>query len=310
MADFKAEANGTGSIASKERIALVTGASGGMGRATAALLAAEHGMKVLLLVRDAKRGQAALDEVNRRSGRNDAELVLGDLASFASIRAAAAEIAERVDHIDVLVNNAGVITIKREETEDGFERQLGVNHLGHFLLTGLLMPLLLRSSAGRIVVVSSGAHKIGRMNYEDPGMSKGFRTWNAYGRSKLANIWFARELAARLAATKVTVNALHPGAVSTDIGVNRQTGFGKMAHKLIRPFFLSPEEGSATAVFLAVAPELAGQSGGYYYRKKRIRPSARAEDAGEASRFWAWSEQATGFQWEALEGFEEEHTKR
>lgn len=302
--DFKAEANGTESFVGKDRIAVVTGASGGMGRATAALLAAEHGMKVLLLVRDAKRGQAAVDEVNRRSGRNDAEMVLGDLASFSSIRAAAAEIAERVEHIDVLVNNAGVVTIKREVTEDGFERQLGVNHLGHFLLTGLLMPLLLRSTAGRIVVVSSGAHKIGRMNYEDPGMNRGFKTWNAYGRSKLANIWFTRELAARLAATKVTVNALHPGAVSTDIGVNRQTGFGKMVHKLLRPFFLSPEEGSSTAVFLATAPELAEQSGGYYYRKKRIRPSARAEDSSEASRFWAWSEQATGFQWE---GFEREH---
>lgn len=301
MEDFEAEANGTESFVSKDRIAIVTGASGGMGRATAALLAAEHGMKVLLLVRDAKRGQAAVDEVNRRSGRNDAEMVLGDLASFSSIRAAAAEIAERVEHIDVLVNNAGVVTIKREETEDGFERQLGVNHLGHFLLTGLLLPLLLRSTAGRIVVVSSGAHKIGRMDYEDPGMSRGFKTWNAYGRSKLANIWFTHELASRLAATKVTVNALHPGAVSTDIGVNRQTGFGKMVHKLLRPFFLSPEEGSATAVFLAAAPELAGQSGGYYYRQKRIRPSARAEDSNEASRFWAWSEQATGFQWEDLE---------
>lgn len=294
--------NGTETIApvGKGRIALVTGASGGMGRATAALLAAEHDMKVLLLVRDTKRGQAAVDEVNRLSGRNDAEMVLGDLASFASIRLAAAEIAERIDHIDILVNNAGVVTIKREETEDGFERQLGVNHLGHFLLTGLLMPLLIHSTAGRIVVVSSGAHKIGRMNYEDPGMNSSFKTWNAYGRSKLANIWFTRELAIRLAETKVTVNALHPGAVSTDIGVNRQTGFGKMVHKLLRPFFLTPEEGSTTAVYLATAPELAGQSGGYYYRKKQIRPSARAEDPSEASRFWAWSEQATGFQWEGF----------
>lgn len=282
----------------KGRIAVVTGASGGMGRATAALLAAEHGMKVLLIVRDAKRGQAAVDEVNRVSGRSDAEMVLCDLASLASIRSAAAEITSRVDHIDVLINNAGVVTIKREETEDGFERQLGVNHLGHFLLTGLLLPLLMRSNAARIVVVSSGAHKIGRMNYEDAGMNNGFKTWNAYGRSKLANIWFARELADRLTATKVTVNALHPGAVSTDIGVDRRTGFGKLVHKLLRPFFLTPEQGSETAVYLATAPELAGESGGYYYRKKLIRPSARAEDKREAVRFWEWSEQSTGYSYE------------
>ncbi len=277
------------------RIAVVTGASGGMGRATAAILAADHGMKVLLIVRDAKRGQAAVDEVNRLSGRSDAEMVLCDLASFDSIRSAAASIMSRVDCIDVLVNNAGVITLKREETEDGLERQLGVNHVGHYLLTGLLLPLLLRSSAGRIVVVSSDAHKIGRMDYEDPGMSKSFKIWTAYGRSKLANIWFTRELASRLTATKVTVNALHPGAVSTDIGVNRKSGFGRLIHKMLRPFFLTPEQGSETAVYLATAPELAGQSGGYYYRKKRTRPSARAEDAEAASRFWVWSEQATDF---------------
>jgi NAD(P)-dependent dehydrogenase (short-subunit alcohol dehydrogenase family) len=283
----------------KGQIAVVTGASGGMGRATAALLAADHDMKVLLIVRDAERGQAAVDEVNLLSGRCDAEMVLCDLASLVSIRTAAAEISNRVDHIDVLVNNAGVITLNREETEDGFERQLGVNHLGHFLLTGLLLPLLQRSGEARIIVVSSAAHKIGRMDYNDPGMSRGFRVWNAYGRSKLANIWFARELAARLTATKVTVNALHPGAVSTDIGVDRKSGFGRLVHKLLKPFFLTPEKGSETTVYLATAPELAGQSGGYYYRKKLIRPSARAEDKDEALRFWEWSEQATAFLWES-----------
>ena len=289
---------GSSQPAAGGRIAVVTGASGGMGKATAALLAAEHGMKVLLLVRDARRGQEAVEEVNLLSGRGDAEMVLCDLASFASIRSAAASILDSVDHIDVLVNNAGVITLKREETEDGFERQLGVNHLGHYLLTGLLMPLLLRSVEGRIVVVSSGAHKIGRMDYEDPGMNRSFAVWGAYGRSKLANIWFTRELAARLAATSVTVNALHPGAVSTDIGVDRRTGFGRLVHKLMRPFFLTPEQGSETAVYLATAPELAGQSGGYYYRKKRISPSARAEDSSEAARFWEWSEQAAEFRYD------------
>jgi retinol dehydrogenase 14 len=288
---------GTGQAAPIQKIAVVTGASGGMGRATAAILAAGYGMKVYLVARSEEKGKRALEYVNGLSGRSDAELVLCDLASLASVRKAAEELSGRAGHIDVLVNNAGVVTVKREETGDGFERQLGVNHLGHFVLTGLLLPLLQRSPAGRIVVVSSGAHKIGRMNYDDPGMRQGFTIWGAYGRSKLANIWFTRELASRLAGSSVTVNALHPGAVSTDIGVDRKSGFGTMVHRLLRPFFLTPEEGSATAVYLATAGELEGVAGQYYYRKKPAAVSALASQPEEARRFWEWSEQVTGFRW-------------
>lgn len=278
-------------------IAVVTGASGGMGKSTAALLAAEHGMKVYLLARNREKGMQAVREVNLASGRNDAELILCDLASLASVRNAAAELKAGCPQIDVLVNNAGVVTLRREETEDGFERQLGVNHLGHFVLTGLLLPLLNRSEDGRIVVVSSGAHKIGRMDYDDPQLTKHFTVWGAYGRSKLANIWFASELARRLKGTSITVNALHPGAVSTQIGVNRQTGFGNFVHRLLRPFFLTPEQGSATAVYLATSADVRDASGEYYYRSKPAPVSVRANDAAQASRFWSWSEEATGFHW-------------
>ncbi|MBP3965451.1 SDR family NAD(P)-dependent oxidoreductase [Paenibacillus lignilyticus] len=280
-----------------QRIALVTGASGGMGRATAALLAAEHGMKVFLLARNQEKGQAAVDYVNVKSGRGDAELLLCDLASFASIREAAAVLASRATHLDVLVNNAGIITLKREETAEGFERQLGVNHLGHFLLTGLLLPLLLQSQSARIVNVSSGAHKIGTMDYADPGMTKSFTVWRAYSRSKIANIWFTKELARKLNGTGIPVYALHPGVVSTDIGVNRNTGFGGLVHKLMRPFFLTAEQGSATAVFLASATEteIGGKSGDYFYKLKPLAVSNLAASDEEAGRFWAWSEQATGF---------------
>ncbi|ANE46546.1 short-chain dehydrogenase [Paenibacillus swuensis] len=283
----------------KRKIAVVTGASGGMGRATAGLLAAEHGMKVFLVARSADKGQAAVDDVNRLSGRDDAELLVCDLASFASIRAAAAELSSRCERIDVLINNAGVVTLRREETEDGFERQLGVNHLGHFLFTGLLFPLLKRSPAGRLVIISSGAHKIGRMNYGDPGMNKSYTVWNAYGRSKIANLWFMKELAGRLSGTSVTVNAVHPGAVATQLGVDRRTGFGAMVHKLLRPFFQTPELGSATAVYVATSPEVAGKSGLYWYKMRPEPVSNLAESAEEAKRFWAWSEEATGFRWDA-----------
>ncbi|MFF2890184.1 SDR family oxidoreductase [Paenibacillus sp. NPDC057967] len=279
------------------QIAVVTGASGGMGRETAALLAAKHGMKVFLMGRNREKGLEAVRYVNDHSGRNDAQFVLCDLASMASIKTAAEELSAACERIDVLVNNAGVVTIGREETADGFERQLGVNHLGHFVLTGQLLPLLAKSEAGRIVVVSSGAHKIGQMNYDDPHLLKRYTVWGAYGRSKVANIWFTKELARRLKGTRITVNALHPGAVSTDIGVNRSTGFGTLVHRMLRPFFLTPEQGSATAIYLATSPDVQGVSGGYYYKQKLAPVTARASDAEEASRFWSWSEKVTGFHW-------------
>ncbi len=281
----------------RRKTAVVTGASGGMGKATAAALAGRHGMKVYMLVRSEERGRRAVEDIRRRHPEAELELVVGDLGSLSSVRAVAEALKARCDRIDVLVNNAGVVTVKREETEDGFERMMGVNHLGHFVLTGLLLPLLEAGPEGRIVVVSSGAHKIGRMDYGDPQLRRGFTVWGGYGRSKLANVWFARALATRLKGSKATVNALHPGAVSTDIGVNRQTGFGRAVHKLLKPFFLSAEEGADTAIYLATAAEAAGRSGEYYYRRKPARVSARAADAAEAERFWAWSEETTGFRW-------------
>src|SRR5690606_29866549 len=176
----------------QRKVAVVTGASGGMGKATAATLATKFGMKVFMLVRSEERGQAAIDEITSHTPDADVELVICDLGSLQSIRAAAEKLTTRCSQIDVLVNNAGVVTVKREETEDGFEHMMGVNHLGHFVLTGLLLPLLANSPAGRIVVVSSGAHKIGRMNYADPHLLQRFTVWGGYGRSKLANIWFTR----------------------------------------------------------------------------------------------------------------------
>lgn len=283
--------------AEDRRVAVVTGATGGMGRETAAMLAEKHGMKVYLMGRNREKGLEAVRYVNGRSGRNDAQFVLCDLASLTSIMAATEELSASLERIDVLINNAGVITIRREETEDRFERQLGVNHLGHFVLTGGLLPLLAKSEAGRIIVVSSGAHKIGQMDYDDPQLLKRYTVWGAYGRSKMANIWFTKELARRLAGSTITVNALHPGAVSTDIGVNRGTGFGTMLHRMLRPFFLTPEQGSATAVYLATSSDVEGASGGYYYKQKLAPVTARAGDAEQARRFWSWSENVTGYQW-------------
>lgn len=277
------------------KIAMVTGANSGMGLATSMELA-RAGMHVVMVCRSETRGKEALAKVRENAGSGSAELMLCDLGSLADIRRFAAEFNARGEALDVLVNNAGVVSLKRELTKDGFESMIGINHLGHYLLTMLLLDRMKESEQARIVVVASGAYKAGRIRFEDPHFSKGFNVASGYAQSKLANILFAQSLAKRLAGTAVTVNSLHPGAVATSIGVNRDTGFGKSVHALLRPFFLTPEQGSETALYLALSPEVAGVSGRYYYKKRMQRLSGKAADEEAAERLWKWSAQVTGLQ--------------
>lgn len=280
--------------------ALVTGANSGMGRATSLALA-RAGHRVLMLVRSEARGREALEAVRAAFEANPGkagfaateafDLFLCELGSLASVRAASATLHGRLDGLDILVDNAGVISPRRQLTTDGFELQFGVNHLGHFLLTSLLLDLLERRR-GRIVVVASGAHKVGRIHWDNLGLEKGYTAFGSYAQSKLANVLFARELARRLGDT-VSVNSCHPGAVATSMGVDRETGFGGFITGLLRPFFLSPEEGADTAVWLATSPEAAGQTGLYWHRRKPASISAAAADDGAAQRLWELSEHLT-----------------
>ncbi|WP_405080054.1 SDR family oxidoreductase [Paenibacillus chitinolyticus] len=279
----------------KHKIMMVTGANSGMGLATTIALA-RQGAKVVMVCRSEERGQSALREAIAASGSREIELMQCDLGSLRSIRSFAADFKSRYDHLDVLINNAGVVSLKRETTSDGFEAMMGVNHLGHFLLTNLLLGPLKRAEQGRIVVVSSGAHKIGKIRWEDPYLTKGYTVWTGYAQSKLANILFAKELAARLKGTAVTVNALHPGAVGTQIGVDRNTGFGKSVLAMLRPFFLTPAQGAETAVYLAVSDNVSCATGEYFYRKKIAPVSARAKDKELAAKFWDWSVREVGLQ--------------
>lgn len=279
----------------KQKIMMVTGANSGMGLATTIALA-RQGAKVIMVCRSEERGRSALREAMAASGSAEIELMQCDLGSLRSIRTFAAAFKSRYDHLDVLINNAGVVSLKRETTSDGFEVMMGVNHLGHFLLTNLLLGSLKRAEQGRIVVVSSGAHKIGKIRWEDPYLTKGYTVWTGYAQSKLANILFTRELAARLKGTAVTVNALHPGAVGTQIGVDRNTGFGKSVLAMLRPFFLTPAQGAETAVYLAASGNVECASGEYFYRKKIAPVSARAKDKELAAKFWEWSVRETGLQ--------------
>ncbi|ASA19617.1 SDR family oxidoreductase [Paenibacillus donghaensis] len=277
----------------KDKIVVVTGGNSGMGLATTIELA-RQGAKVIMVCRSRERGEAALASARLKSGSQQIELMLCDLASLESIRRFAADFIASYPVLDVLVNNAGVVSVKRQLTADGFELDLGVNHLGHFLLTDLLLEPLKGAEQGRVVVVASGAYKIGKMYYSDPTLSRGYNPAKAYGRSKLANILFTRELAARLQGTRVTVNAVHPGAVGTNIGVNRETGFGRSVLKLLSYFFLTPEQGADTAVYLATAPELKETTGQYYYRRKINELSPRAKSREEAQRLWLWSREQVG----------------
>lgn len=275
------------------RIALVTGANSGMGLATTVELALK-GAKVIMVCRNRQRGEEALAAAKQKSHSEDIELMLCDLASLESIRSFAEEFTRKYPILDILINNAGVVTIKRQLTKDGFEMDLGVNHLGHFLLTNLLLEPLKAAEQGRIVVVASGAYKIGALHYEDPTLERRFNPAKAYARSKLANILFTKELAARLQGTRVTVNCVHPGAVGTNIGVNRETGFGKSILKLLSYFFLTPEQGADTAIYLATEPDLQEVTGQYYYRRKNQKLTPRAQNKQEAKRLWQWSQEQVG----------------
>ena len=199
----------------REKTVLITGGNCGIGKETAVGLA-KMGAKVVITSRDPAKGQEAVAEVRERTG-GDVETMALDLASFAAIRGFTKKFLNTRDRLDVLVNNAGLILSERTETEEGFETQFGVNHLGHFLLTSLLQERIEGSAPSRIVNVASDAHRFAGqgLDFDDLQLNTGYRALKAYGRSKLANIYFTRELARRLDRTGVTVNAVHPGSVAT-----------------------------------------------------------------------------------------------
>jgi NAD(P)-dependent dehydrogenase (short-subunit alcohol dehydrogenase family) len=274
---------------SGEKIILITGGSAGMGKATATILA-RGGSRVIILARNRKRGEAALQEIIQKSGNTKVHLMLCDLGSQISIRQFVKKFKETYTHLDVLINNAGVITPKRNETKEGYEIQFAVNHLGHFLLTNLLLETIIKSKPARIINVSSDAHKVGNIHFEDIHLKKGYNLIKAYAQSKLANILFTYELAERLKGTGVTVNCLHPGAVATQMGIDRKTGFGTALTGLLKPFFKTPEEGAATAVYLAASEEGGEVTGKYFSNKKAIKSSEKSYDKQLAKKLWTLSE--------------------
>ncbi|MCR4642492.1 MAG: SDR family oxidoreductase [Lachnospiraceae bacterium] len=256
------------------KVAIVTGANSGMGLATAAALS-DAGAKVIMLCRNEERGKEALAKLKEKEERQ-LELILCDLGDYDSIRGFARTVKAKYKKIDILVNNAGFISLDRQETREGLERQFGINHIGHFLLTMLLLKNM--GEGSRIVNVASGAHKVGRIHFEDINLKKHYNVITAYSQSKLANVLFTRELARRVAKRGITVNCCHPGAVATNIGIDRDTGFGKTVTGLLKPFFQTPEEGARTAIFLAMDDSVKNVSGEYFYRCRIAKSSKRSKD--------------------------------
>lgn len=272
-----------------KKIAIVTGGNSGMGKATVAALA-DQGYAVIMLCRSKSRGEEALKELLIKKDR-DISLRRCDLGNMQDIRDFTDQFKKHYDKLDVLVNNAGVISMDRRETIDGLEEQFGVNHIGHFLLTLRLLDIMKKGS--RIVVVASGAHKAGKIHFDDYNLSKGFHAIVAYAQSKLANILFTRELANRLKKRGITVNCCHPGAVATSMGIDRATGFGKTITGLLKPVFLTPEEGAKTAIYLATSMEGGKVTGKYFYRCQMAKTSKAARNREQAKRLFELSEKIT-----------------
>jgi len=286
-------ANSSSKASLAGKVCLVTGATNGIGF-TAARALARLGAAVWVHGRDPARGRHAVDVIVRESGNRDVRFAQADFARLDDVRRLAAEVQAGTPRLDVLLDNAGLISPRRTRTAEGFEATFAVNHLAPFLLTLLLREQLEYSAPARIVVVASEAHRRSHLDFDDLMMAKRYSQFRAYGRSKLANILFARALARRLVGTTVTVNALHPGVVRTNL-FNGHSALSRVGVATIgRLFMISPEEGSKTSVYLAASPEVEGRSGGYYSDCRLIEPSAAALKDEDGERLWEISARLVG----------------
>jgi NAD(P)-dependent dehydrogenase (short-subunit alcohol dehydrogenase family) len=274
------------------KVVVVTGSNIGIGKETAVGVAS-LGATTVLACRNQEKAAAAAKEIKQRSGNDDVQLVALDLADLASVQAAADDILQRWDRLDVLVNNAGGTWSKRVLTKQGFEQTFGVNHLGPFYLTMLLIDRIKASAPSRIVNLSSVGHHFafGGIRFDDLQGEKRYVTFDAYSQSKLANVLFTRVLAKRLEGSGVTVNAVHPGAVRSGFGMDGDlNAIITLGNHIIRPFEISPKSGAKTSIYLATSPEVDGKTGMYWVRRRPGRMSPKAQDDAVATRLWDESE--------------------
>jgi NAD(P)-dependent dehydrogenase (short-subunit alcohol dehydrogenase family) len=281
------------------KVCVVTGASSGIGKATALALA-RRGARVVLICRNKQKGEDAAREIQALAGREASDLMIADLSVQQQVRAVAAEYNNKYKQLDVLINNAGATFPKRVESPDGMEMTLAVNHLAPFLLTNLLLDRLKMTANSRVVNVNSDAHESGIIDFDDLQMQRRYPRgvgMQAYANAKLANLLTVFELARRLQESNVTVNALHPGYVATNI-VTLEDATGPV--RLLKPFWglamrfiLTPEKGATTSVYLSCSPQVARTSGKYFERCLPALSSPRSRDREMQRRMWNVSEHLT-----------------
>lgn len=281
-----------GSLAGK--VCLITGGTSGIGRATAEALAARGGT-VVIVSRNAARGARAVAEMRRAAGHEDVHYLAADLSAQSEVLRVAESYRQRFDRLDVLVNNAGAIFSRRQETVDGLEMTFALNHLAYVGLTCRLLDLLLASAPSRVIVVASDAHRRATLDLDDLQSRHGYSAWGAYNRSKLANVLFAYELAQRLGGTGVTVNAVHPGFVHSGFARGLDGPLGA-ATRLAFRFGVSPERGADTVVYLATSPEVEEVTGMYYRQREAVMSSEASYDSRLARSLWEISFQAAGLE--------------
>lgn len=272
----------------------ITGPTAGIGR-TASLELARRGAQLTLLCRNPQKAADLRQEIIAAGGLPPT-IVIMDMASLASVRAAGEALVAGGKPLDVLLNNAGVINVSRRETVDGFEETLAVNHFAPFLLTGLVLPLLQQTTGARIVNVASDAHSFVKgMGFDDMQATRSYKTFREYGRSKLANILFTRRLAGLLRAQDVTVNCLHPGAVATSLGTQNESMIAKIVPYLLKPFFRSPQQGAQTSIYLCSSDEVATVTGEYFVDSRVRKPKPWARDDAAAERLWRYTEECLDY---------------
>ena len=274
------------------RTVLVTGGSGGIGKATALALAA-MGAQLAITGRDRGRAEDAAHEI-RTAGGGQVDVFVADLSSQSEVRRLADEILQTLPRIHVLVNNVGGYWNTRHVTADGLERTFALNHLAPFLLTTLLLDRLKQSAPSRVVTVASHAQAMGRMDFDDLQGERSYSGARAYNQSKLANVLFTYELARRLQATSVTANALHPGVVRTSFGAEDPAVVQRLFIPFLLHFMKDPAQGAATSIHLASAPHLEHVTGCYFANSKPKRSSERSYDKAAATRLWRVSADLVG----------------
>jgi NAD(P)-dependent dehydrogenase (short-subunit alcohol dehydrogenase family) len=277
----------------RERICMVTGASSGLGKATALGLA-KLGAHVVMVCREETSGEGARDEIIDRSGNTNVELLLADLSSLTAVYALAETFKQRFDNLHVLINNAGVYLRERHLTKDGLEQTFAVNYLAPFLLTNLLLESLKTSAPSRIISVAGSYHRRGVIHFDDLQLAQGYTGTAANNQAQLARVLFTYELARRLNGTGITANCLHPGSVRTNIARDMPTSLQLLANTVFRPFFVSPERGAETVLYLALSPEVEHTSGKYFVSKCPVKSSKASYDVDLAKKLWTTSEWLTG----------------